>query len=232
MSSYQSDRPNVVATITQKQDLEILTGETELELPDVLEFRLDNLVDHIDSTREAASGLPAGVAKLITARHPAEGGIGDLNENRRLELYREFLESSDLLDTEVLSLQKSGFRELVPEARQAGTTVIASFHDFEKSPPRSLLEDTIASAYQSGADIAKLAVVVTTFAELNTLVELVEANTQAGKAISAMGMGPLGKLSRLVLAKAGSCLNYGYFRVENAPGQWSAAELAGLIGEI
>ncbi len=47
-----------------------------------------------------------------------------------------------------------------------------------------------------------------------------------------MGMGPLGKLSRLVLAKAGSCLNYGYLRVANAPGQWEAAELGALLGRI
>jgi 3-dehydroquinate dehydratase-1 len=45
-------------------------------------------------------------------------------------------------------------------------------------------------------------------------------------------MGPLGKLSRLVLAKAGSCLNYGYLNTPNAPGQWPAARLKTLLEEI
>jgi 3-dehydroquinate dehydratase-1 len=47
-----------------------------------------------------------------------------------------------------------------------------------------------------------------------------------------MGMGPLGRLSRLVLAQAGSCLNYGYLRAANAPGQWSAKELSDLLAKL
>jgi 3-dehydroquinate dehydratase-1 len=47
-----------------------------------------------------------------------------------------------------------------------------------------------------------------------------------------MGMGPVGKLSRLVLAKAGSVLNYGYLLEANAPGQWPAWELKSLIDQI
>jgi 3-dehydroquinate dehydratase-1 len=47
-----------------------------------------------------------------------------------------------------------------------------------------------------------------------------------------MGMGPLGKLSRLTLATAGSCLNYGYLQHPNAPGQWPAKELMRLYGEL
>jgi 3-dehydroquinate dehydratase-1 len=50
--------------------------------------------------------------------------------------------------------------------------------------------------------------------------------------VSAMGMGPVGKLSRLVLARAGSILNYGYLQTPNAPGQWPATELKRLIGEV
>ena len=93
------------------------------------------------------------------------------------------------------------------------------------------MTEKVASAYQQGADIAKLAVVIETHEQLNDLVELVVATQDSGRSISAMGMGPLGKLSRLVLASAGSCLNYGYLNEPNAPGQWSAVELRRLIDE-
>jgi 3-dehydroquinate dehydratase-1 len=45
-------------------------------------------------------------------------------------------------------------------------------------------------------------------------------------------MGPLGRISRLVLAAAGSRLNYGYLDRPQVPGQWPAAELARRIGEV
>ena len=38
-------------------------------------------------------------------------------------------------------------------------------------------------------------------------------------------MGPLGPASRLSLARAGSCLTYGFVDESNAPGQVSSAEL-------
>ena len=47
-----------------------------------------------------------------------------------------------------------------------------------------------------------------------------------------MGMGPLGKVSRLVLAAAGSRLNYGYLDKPQVPGQWPALELVRRIEEV
>jgi 3-dehydroquinate dehydratase-1 len=45
-------------------------------------------------------------------------------------------------------------------------------------------------------------------------------------------MGPLGKVSRLVLAAAGSRLNYGYLDKPQVAGQWPARELALRLGEV
>ena len=47
-----------------------------------------------------------------------------------------------------------------------------------------------------------------------------------------MGMGPWGRVSRLVLAKCGSLLNYGYIGESNAPGQWPAARLKEMLSEL
>ena len=47
-----------------------------------------------------------------------------------------------------------------------------------------------------------------------------------------MGMGAFGQVSRLVLACAGSVLNYGYLDKPNAPGQWEARELTGLLRRL
>ena len=48
-----------------------------------------------------------------------------------------------------------------------------------------------------------------------------------------MGMGPLGQVSRLALAAAGSVFNYGYLgRRPQVPGQWPAATLRERIDEL
>lgn len=169
---------------------------------------------------------------LLTVRSPAEGGSGNLSLEERLALYRKNWAAAALVDTEVASLESPAFSDFAAEVHDAGSLLVASFHDFSDFPGRDLLADKLAAAYSLRADIAKIAVVVNSMSELFTLVELVDYHNGKGRLISAMGMGPLGKLSRLVLAKVGSCLNYGYLQTPNAPGQWSTADLQSLIHEI
>ena len=47
-----------------------------------------------------------------------------------------------------------------------------------------------------------------------------------------MGMGALGKLSRLALARLGSCLAYGSLGAAVVPGQWPVTRLSDLLSEI
>jgi 3-dehydroquinate dehydratase-1 len=47
-----------------------------------------------------------------------------------------------------------------------------------------------------------------------------------------MGMGPLGKVSRLVLPSAGSLLVYGYLDRPQVEGQWPAEEVARRLREV
>ena len=50
--------------------------------------------------------------------------------------------------------------------------------------------------------------------------------------LSVMGMGPLGKASRLLFARAGSLLNYGYLGEPQVSGQWSALTLKARLEEV
>ncbi len=235
MIGIPTDLPHTVATVTTPVDLDYLSGGGQSRA-DVLEYRLDNLCPTaaedsaaLDQVLSLAQSLRDQQPALLTARDPAEGGVGDLSLDQRLSIYQAIMASSDLIDIEVANLAVAQAR--LDFADFSGQ-LVGSFHDFSGFPGIVKLRDRVDAAYAAGADIAKLAVVVETFGQLYELTDLVLEHRSAGRAISAMGMGPLGQLSRLVLAKAGSCLNYGYLQTENAPGQWPANQLRDLISSI
>jgi 3-dehydroquinate dehydratase-1 len=221
--------PRVVATVHQPEDLAWLAAERLDEATcDLLEFRLDNLRDHLAAATEAMAA--ATVPVLITARHPAEGGAGDLDTSARVALLRRCLRHAALIDIEVRSLAE--MTEVIAAAHAQGTGIVASCHDFEKTLEVPALTNAIAAAAEGGADVVKLAMTPLSMRDLAGLAVLTESTAASRQLISAMGMGRYGKVSRLLLAAAGSCLNYGYLREPNAPGQWPAAKLKELLREI
>jgi 3-dehydroquinate dehydratase-1 len=218
--------PQVVATVTMPEDLEFLRSNPRLaDEVDWLEFRLDDLREHLDEAESVAATFRGRL--LITARHPDEGGKGDLPEAKRFALLRRFLPFAGWMDVELRTVP--GAADLVQEAKGKGVKVIGSFHDFQAMPPDAQLGKAIATAMEHGLDAAKLAMRMERIADIFVVAAMVESSPIP---LSAMGMGPVGKLSRLVLARAGSILNYGYLQTPNAPGQWPARELRRLIGEI
>ena len=218
----------MIGAVTTFEDLVYLEQKGPPGEIDIFEFRLDNLREHLDLAESVADSLEGRL--LITARHPDEGGVGDLDESERHELFARFIPKVALIDLELRSLQESQvLRELAIKARSAGVILIGSMHNFEMMPALVDLHDAVGHALEIGVDIVKFAVMVEQMVDVFNLAELVESTDTP---VSAMGMGPLGKLSRLVLARAGSVLNYGYLRVSNAPGQWPASELRRLMDEI
>ena len=80
---------------------------------------------------------------------------------------------------------------------------------------------------EAGADIAKCAFRLQGPADLQ---RVAEAFHEAPLPLSIMGMGPLAPASRLLAARLGSVLNYGYLGQEaTAPGQWPAGFLKEAI---
>lgn len=230
-------RANIVATVTRAEDLDFLSspefGQHAAKFSfDVLEFRLDNLAAHLERSLQVIGSCRERFAILTTVRRPDEGGAGNPSDAERSALYHRFLDLSSLIDIEGRSLAAPAMQETALAAREKGVKVVVSRHDFATFPGHAALGDFIGAAFEKRADVAKIAVYLDKFKDLHTLTSLVEAETARGRPISAMGMGPLGKLSRLVLAKAGSCLNYGYLLKENAPGQWPAQRLSELIREL
>ena len=148
---------------------------------------------------------------------------------QRRGLYGEFLEVAGLVDIELR--QAGPMAAVIAQARAAGIGVILSHHDFGRTPPPAKLHDLAHRARDAGADIFKVAATTREPRDLAMLIEFL-ADEKGKLPLAVMGMGRFGKVSRLVLAAAGSCLNYGFLGKPNASGQWPVALLKARIAEL
>lgn len=218
-------RPLVVATAHTPRGLREAAG-LEPGAVDWVEVRLDLLAGRRPFLREIIPALRVPV--LLTARHPAEGGGKALTAARREDLLREFLPLATAVDVELRSVP--ALREVLALARQHGVWRVISCHDFQGTPTLAKLRGMVASARQAGADIIKVATLLRRPHDLAVLLELQAAASRVP--LATMGMGPLGRVSRLALAAAGSRLNYGYLDRAQVPGQWPAVGLKHRLGEV
>jgi len=222
-----SSEPLVVGAVSSADCLE---GLSQISLPegecDVLELRLDSIQLPVAELHAHASHLP--LPCLITARHPEEGGIGGLGMAERSALLEAHLDVATLMDVELRSV--SDLLPIIRKAQTAGIKVIGSFHDFNSTPSDDVLQGAVDFGLQFKLDGVKIATALQGPADLARLLSLLAKERRLP--LSVMGMGSLGRASRLVLAKSGSVLNYGYLGQSNAPGQWPARRLKQLLTEL
>lgn len=224
-----SSRPLAVGVIADEGALAHFTSldeEARAALCDVAELRLDLLKLPAADLRAKLTGnsLPL----LLTARHPAEGGQGPEDPAGRAAMIEPLLDLAALVDLELRSaMQMQG---TIQKARAASVPVVGSFHDFQATPADDVLLGAVNFGQQAGLDAVKIATYLNTQDDLIRLMKLAGGTHRLR--LSVMGMGPWGRVSRLVLAKSGSLLNYGFIGAANAPGQWPVARLKELLAEL
>ncbi|MEY2506927.1 MAG: 3-dehydroquinate dehydratase [Verrucomicrobiota bacterium] len=187
--------------------------------PDLFEIRLDRLVDWLDELPSAIRRLPR---RIITARDPREGGAHDLSAGRRRALLLEYLPGARYVDVELRSAQT-----LQPVLQLASTQKIAaiiSFHDFKSTPSAARLDHIAAQARSLGATIVKVATRTDNAPQLDALLDFFQRQRRYSDVV-AMGIGKLGRTSRLELARLGCVLNYAHLGTPAAEGQLSVAQL-------
>lgn len=170
---------------------------------DAVELRLDTLP--ADISEQSLLALRPDKPVLLTLRHADEGGAAGFNSAERVQRVRTLLPMAQAIDWEIAHLEDEGAPALLREAHAAGVAVIASAHDFQRTPALSAMQAAAARAYRSGADCAKFAFTPATEAELAIGAELLRGATGP---TAAMGMGTWGLVSRLLYSQLGSKLLY------------------------
>ena len=190
------------------------------EPPDLFELRLDYLLPMLDELEKKIAGLRAPL--IATARHSAEGGAHALSGRRRRELLARFLPYARYVDVELRSAES--FHALLSSLPHRNVTKIFSLHDFDSTPTPRSLHAKARKAKSLGASIFKVATRTDTAAQLGRLLEFI-SEEEPGLAISVMGIGRLGAVSRVALAAGGSAMAYAALADPQVEGQLTVEQM-------
>ncbi len=231
--------PKIAAPIVGRTAEEILRSARVVAAApcDIVEWRADYYDDVLDraallrtlaALRDALGKKPL----LFTFRTMKEGGEREASPTAYIALTAAAAESGcvDAVDLEIHT-GDAPVRAGIEAAHRAGVTVIGSCHDFHRTPPKDTLIAWLRKAQDMGADVAKIAVMPKSPADVLTLLQATEEMTRryADRPIATMSMSPLGAISRLCGEVFGSALTFGTADQRSAPGQLPVTELRATL---
>ncbi len=199
-------------------------------LVDVIEIRLDGM--HDPRIERCIATLPLPV--LVTNRPIWEGGQFDGNEQDRIDSLCQAMQAgAQYVDIE-LRTKADLVAQVLEEARKLDAQVIISSHDFQGTPPRQQLQETLRLMIASGADIGKIVTTAATPEDALCILSLQQEAMAGGFPLSAFAMGAAGRISRLATLYLGGFMTYAALTAQQAtaPGQLSVDDLHTLISLI
>ena len=229
----------VPLTGTGKDELEAQAREAAAASPDLVEWRADYFEDlgDVEKVAEVLMSLQEILGEtpiLFTIRTKREGGNGQLTpeEYRSLLLYAAGRPEVSLVDIEGLN-PEINTELLISEVHQLGMPVIASWHNFSRTPKKPELDLVFDRLSRTGAVVLKVAVMPKKAKDVLRLMSVTEEkNRQFPSPLVTMAMGDLGRLSRVSGRITGSVLTFGIVGDASAPGQLPVEELRKMLRAI
>ena len=199
--------PKICVPIVGKTREEILDAAKKI-LPigaDVVEWRVDWYEDIFDfeKVEETAKQLREVLGEmpiLFTFRTSKEGGEKAIETPVYVELNQKISATGyvDLVDMEAFT-GDDAVKAVVEEAHKHGVKVVASNHDFDKTPAKSDIIYRLRKMQELGADIPKIAVMPQNKKDVLTLLAATEemVDNYADRPIITMSMAATGVISRV-----------------------------------
>ena len=205
---------------------------------DVVEWRVDWYEDIFDFTKteatmQALREVLGEMPILFTFRTSKEGGEKAIETEAYVELNQNAAKTGlvDLVDVEAFT-GDDAVKAVVETAHENGVKVIASNHDFHKTPAKEEIVSRLRKMQELGADILKIAVMPQNKKDVLTLLAATEemASEYADRPIITMSMSETGVISRLSGEVFGSALTFGAVGKVSAPGQMGIEDLTIVLG--
>ena len=204
---------------------------------DVVEWRVDwfeNVFDFskVKDTLRDLRAVLGDTPLLMTFRTSKEGGEKSIEIDDYAIFNIKVAETGyvDLIDVEVFT-GDDVVKKVIAGAHNAGVKVIASNHDFNKTPDKDDIISRLRKMQDLGADILKIAVMPTNKKDVLTLLAATEEmySDYAERPIITMSMAGTGVISRLCGEVFGSSLTFGAAGKASAPGQMGVNDLSTVL---
>lgn len=204
---------------------------------DVVEWRVDwfeNVFDFskVKDTLKDLRAVLGDTPLLMTFRTSKEGGEKSIEIDDYAMFNIKVAETGyvDLIDVEVFT-GDDVVKKIIAGAHNAGVKVIASNHDFNKTPDKDDIISRLRKMQDLGADILKIAVMPTNKKDVLTLLAATEEmySDYAERPIITMSMAGTGVISRLCGEVFGSSLTFGAAGKASAPGQMGVNDLSTVL---
>lgn len=231
--------PKICLPIVGKTKEEIIRQAKGLKdtSADIVEWRVDwfeNASD-IDKVKDVLKDLVPdlnNIPLLFTFRRSKEGGQRLLDSKAYAKLNKEIVETGlvDIIDVEAFTGDEI-VRDIIASAHKSGVRVIASNHDFHKTPSKDDIIYRLRKMQDLGADIAKIAVMPKSKLDVLELLEatVIMSEKYADRPIITMSMAETGLISRLTGEVFGSAVTFGASKKASAPGQINVEDLHSIL---
>ena len=234
--------PKICVPIVGTTRDEILAAAKSFESvkKDVVEWRADwfeGVFDfaQVEAVLKELRRVLGNTPILFTFRTANEGGEKAIEPAAYAELNKRAAATGliDLVDVEAFTGDEV-VRDIIESAHESGVVVVASNHDFEKTPEKDEIVRRLRKMQELGADIPKIAVMPQSRKDVLTLLSATEemASKYADRPIITMSMSATGLISRLCGECFGSALTFGAVGKASAPGQMNASDLSEILNLI
>ena len=177
-------------------------------------------------------GVLGDMPILMTFRTSKEGGEKAIEDEVYADINIKAAQTGyvDLVDVEVFTGDEI-VKKIIDGAHAAGVKVVASNHDFFKTPDKDDIVGRLRKMQDLGADIPKIAVMPQNKKDVLTLLAATEemASEYADRPIITMSMAGTGVISRLAGEVFGSALTFGAAAKASAPGQMGVEDLKQVL---
>lgn len=234
--------PKICVPIVGTTRDEILAAAKSFESvkKDVVEWRADwfeGVFDfaQVEAVLKELRRVLGNTPILFTFRTANEGGEKAIEPAAYAELNKRAAATGliDLVDVEAFTGDEV-VRDIIESAHESGVVVVASNHDFEKTPEKDEIVRRLRKMQELDADIPKIAVMPQSRKDVLTLLSATEemASEYADRPIITMSMSATGLISRLCGECFGSALTFGAVGKASAPGQMNASDLSEILNLI
>lgn len=231
--------PKIIVPIVGVTKEEIIEeAKTFDSIPvDVVEWRVDwfehvfefeKVKEVLKELREVLGNTPL----LVTFRTSKEGGEKAIEAEAYAELNISAAKTGyvDFVDVEIFTGDDI-VKKIIDGVHAEGVKVIASNHDFHKTPAKSDIIYRLRKMQDMGADIPKIAVMPQNKRDVLTLLSATEemVTDYADRPIITMSMAGTGVISRLCGEVFGSSMTFGAAKKASAPGQMGVKDLETVL---